>query len=467
MFLRRLGAVGTAALTTGLAGCTAFGESAESDPPTVNPALAGTPTETPTRTPGPATWSATVSGAVPPVVLGGRVLVSQGPPESPQVLGLDPADGSVAWAREFSTAITPDTDGRLFTVSSELGTDDPFGVVLDPATGDLLWETDSVVGVETSTQTHAAVELWKPYGNGPDRNVVLDADWEVAWEVAGEPRQLTTQQLLVTRLAGRVATVEQHDADTGAFAWRREWATDARIGWLGTHRDLAVAVVGERVFALSTADGTTRATATNETGFDASSVAGGGRRYYGWGFASGDGGVFLLDAEAESFHDRTLGAAARPVAYHDGPVLQLTDGDRQWVAAYTPDVRERRWQRPGIAVADGPEGVYVARGQRVTALAVDGAPRWRVTPDLGSTLGDVDSLTEWDYPVVRLDDVLVVTGRRGMATYSARDGSQRRRVTGLGPVRGLLPRLRFGTTEPPAGHVVLVTGGAVHAIPLE
>ncbi|MEZ3144484.1 PQQ-binding-like beta-propeller repeat protein [Halobaculum sp. MBLA0143] len=462
-FLRGVGVTAVAAA----AGC---GAADESQTRTVNPALAGTPTQSSTPTATATAWAAPASAVVPAVLLGGHVVVSRGPPEAPRVVGLDPADGSVDWRREYDAPVRADTDGRLLGLSSEIAADEPFGTLVDPETGRRLWRTDAVLGVEATTATRAVVELWRTDGRGPDRNAVLEADglgdWGPVWRVRGDPRLFDGDRLYLTRMDGRVATVEARTTD-GTVVWRRGWETTAGVAWLGHHDGHCVVAVGDTVRALSLSDGETRARASNRFGLDAAVVAGEERLYLGAGVPGGDGGgLLVLDTAGGRFDWQPLEAAARPVAVRDGPVVQFVDERGRWVASYDRSL-SRRWRRGGTAVAEDDLGLYLAAGRRLAAVDDGGEVRWRVTPEVGSGSAPLDGLREREATRVRLGPALVVAGSRGMVSYDPRDGTERVRAEGLGPVRRVLPRQWLDRPTPPSGdRVVLVTGGAVHAVPV-
>lgn len=395
------------------------------------------------------------------------MVVSRGPPEAPRVAGLDPADGSVDWRRGYDEPVRADTAGRLLAVSSEIAADEPSGSLLDPATGRELWRTDAVLGLEATTATHVVVERWRTDGRGPDHNVVLETDglgdWTPAWRVRGDPRLFDGDRLYLTRMDGRVATVEARTAD-GTAVWRRGWETTAGVAWLGDHDGHCVVAVGDTVRALSLTDGRTVARTRNRFGLDAAVVAGRDRLYLGAGVPGGDGGgLLVLDTAAGRFDWQPLGAAARPVAVRDGPVVQFADGRGRWVVSYDRSL-SRRWRRNGTAVAEDDRGLYLAAGRQLAAVGDDGGVRWRVTPNVGGDRPSLDSLRERSTTRVRLGPALVVAGPRGMVSYDPRDGTERVRVDGLGPVRRVLPRAWLGRATPLDDRIVLVTGGAVHAV---
>ncbi|MEZ3116788.1 hypothetical protein RYH80_12790 [Halobaculum sp. MBLA0147] len=534
--LSRVGAFAGAVATGTTAGCLGLGADTSEDAPTVNPVLDGTPTQSPTATPPATTWSVPAGGAVPPVVLGGHVVTATGPPAERRVVGLDPADGRPAWRRAFDPPLTVDTDGRLLSVASEVTATEPFGELLDPRTGRRLWRTDHVIGVAASRPGRAVVRLWRSDGRGPDEHAVLEAvdgpatdgtenetergteretqraterqtsgdggsddtpggggsrratrdaedrgdrvrggEWREAWRVRGRPRLLGDGRVVVTRLADDFATVEGRRVADGSLRWRRRWATDEGLWWVGALDTTALVGVAGAVRALALSDGHTRDTIPEPAGGVAAATVGGatgvvenGRRYLGRGLigdGSGGGGVVAFDEPAGRFVETELGAPARPVAAHEGPIVQFADGRRRWVAAYTPTLSTRRWRRAGTAVAVGERGPYLVAGDRLVALDTAGRERWTVRPRLGDAPADVASLTEWDFPRIVAGDAVVTTGPRGVATYAAVDGTERTRVTGVS-VGELLPRSRLGPTTPLAGNVFVVGGGAIHAVPV-
>lgn len=462
-FLRRVG-VATAALT---AGCGADGDERR----TVNPALAGTPTRSPTPE-RVAEWSLPVTDAVPPVVLGGRLVVSRGSPDRPRVVGVDPADGTTAWERSYDVPVEPDTDGYRLSVSSEIASDEPFGSVLDPADGQLLWETDSVVAVAAETADRTIAQLWNGDGRGPTQNAVFAGvaagrdDWRVDWRARGEPRRIGDDRVHLTRMAGRVARVEAYTTATGERDWRRGWETSAGIAWLAHHDGVGVVAVGDTVRAVSLADGRTLAETANRFGLDAASAAGDGRLYLGAGLPSTDGGgVLALDTERGRFDWEPFPAAARPVAVRDGPIVQTTDGQQREVAAYDPDLGTRRWQRAGTAVAADDRGVYLMRGERLVALDPTGEVRWTVTPGVGNGRASTADLQESGATRARIGSAVVVAGSRGLVSYDPADGTERTRLSRPAPVDQVLPRQWLGETALD-GQVVVVGDGAVHAVPV-
>ncbi len=460
-FLRRVG-VATAALA---AGCGADADERR----TVNPALAGTPTRSPT--PERVTeWSLPVTDAVPPVVLGGRLVVSRGPPDRPRVVGLDPVDGTTVWGRRYDAPVRADTDGHRLSVSAEIGSEEPFGTVLDPTDGRLLWETDSVVAVPAETTDHAVAQPWSDDGRGPDQNAVfagVDADrddWRVDWRARGEPRRIDDGRVHLTRMAGRVATVEAYTATTGVLDWRRGWETSAGIAWLGHHDGVGVVAVGDTVRAVSLADGRTLDETANRFGLDAANAAGDGRLYLGAGLpGTGGGGVLAFDTDRERFDWEPFPTAARPVAVREGPVVQTTDGRKRRVAAYDPEFT-RRWRHAGTAVAADGHGVYLTRGERLVALDSAGGVRWSVTPGVGGGASTA-TLREPGATRARIGPAVVVAGPRGLVSYDPADGTERTRLSRPTPVDRVLPRQWLGETTLD-GQVVVVSDGAVHGVPV-
>jgi len=460
-FLRRVGAA--AAVLT--AGCGADAD----DRRTINPALAGTPTRSPTPEQ-VAAWSRPVTDAVPPVVLGGRLVVSRGPPDRPRVVGLDPVDGTTVWERRYDAPVQADTDGHRLSVSAEIDSDEPFGTVLDPVDGRLLWETDGVVTLTAETPGRAVAQLWSDDGRGPDQNAVFADiadrdDWRVDWRARGEPRRIDGERVHLTRMAGRVATVEAYTAATGALDWRRGWETSAGIAWLGHHDGVGVVAVGDTVRAVSLADGRTLAETANRFGLDAANAAGDGRLYLSSGLpGAGGGGVLALDTERPRFDWEPFPAAARPVAVRDGPVVQTTDGRQRRVAAYDPEFT-RRWRHAGTAVAADGHGVYLTRGERLVALDPAGGVRWTVTPGVGGGRAPTATLREPRTVRARIGPAVVVAGSRGLVSYDPADGAERTRLSRPTPVDRVLPRQWLGETTL-GGRVVVVSGGAVHGVPV-
>jgi outer membrane protein assembly factor BamB len=444
-----------------LSGCLSFDQ--ESSNETVNPSLEGTSTNSISSS---SVWSTSISDPNLACVSKSRVVIAQSSETGQRVVGVERKQGQQIWETPLKSEVHLESGGDVISITYADDGGQWSTELRDSKKGSQLWETPQPLGLHETTDS---LLLFRNLSE-QTAAVVEKKNWTTKAQFNSRLHTTVDGDVLLSRLSNDSVTLKRQDITAGEQAWQRDLNTKGDIGFLASIEGSLLFITRSEIIGLSSKTGKTRFRKTNDFfALRRTPLRGSEHVYFGRGEknTSGvkNGGVFVFDPSNPSFtlHHIDTAMAARPIAYRDGPIVQLADEEKHWVAAFTPDLSKRRWRRVGTVVAQGPRGLYILRGNYLIAVADDGTKRWRVSHNLGKIPASLHGLSQQKHPTARYDDVVVMTGPEGLVSYDARDGTERARVTGL-ETKAMLPRPWRDRTSLVDGNVLIATDQSIHAI---
>jgi len=294
------------------------------------------------------------------------------------------------------------------------GTTDRTVVLLDRASGDVLWRqrvggTIHAGPLLDQDRLYVATEL-TPEGKVYALHLKTGKPlWEVKLGSVAAPLALDGDALVAGTEEGLVARL---DPETGRIAWRRRLAGAVRAGPVVVSGHVVVATTADTLFLLSRQTGEIEGKTSTPGAVLGTPVADGGRVYLG----TTEGHVLAVTVPGLAIAwDHTAGDAVygAPALARD-TLYVLTRGGRLWlIPGAGPSGGGARFFDLNVVAVAGPTpvsaGVLVGSvaGEVLLVSTADGQVRWRTQVD-----GPID-----EPPLVRDRELFVVAGRGDIHAY--------------------------------------------------
>ncbi len=292
------------------------------------------------------------------------------------------------------------------------GTTDRTVVLLDRASGDVLWRqrvggTIRAGPLLDQDRLYVATQL-TPEGKVYALRLKTGKPlWEVKLGSVAAPLALDGDALIAGTEGGLVARL---DTETGRIAWRRRLAGSVRAGPVAVGGHVVVATTADTLFLLSRQTGEIEARMATPGAVLSTPVADGGRVYLG----TTEGHVLAVTVpELVVAWDHAAGDAVygAPALARD-TLYVLTRGGRLWLIPIASHGGARSFDLNVVAVA-GPTPVHAGvlvgsvSGEVLLVSTADGQVQWRTQLD-----GPID-----EPPLVRDRELFVVAGRGDIHAY--------------------------------------------------